>query len=35
MKFYENKQWNKFLVVGSAPYMNDWVPNHLQWFVKK
>lgn len=25
---------NKFLVVGSAPYMNDWAPKHLEWFIK-
>ena len=23
----------KFLVLGSAPYMNDWVPKHLKWFI--
>jgi hypothetical protein len=31
---YNTKQeGNKFLVMGSAPYMKDWVKDHLQWFV--
>lgn len=31
---YNTKQdGNKFLVVGSAPYMKDWVDKHMQWFV--
>lgn len=35
-KIYNTKQdGNKFLVMGSAPYMNDWVQNHLQWFMDK
>jgi hypothetical protein len=35
-KIYNTKQGgNKFLVVGSAPYMKDWVDNHLQWFVNE
>jgi len=24
----------KFLIIGSAPYMRDWVPKHLKWFLR-
>jgi hypothetical protein len=24
----------KFLVLGSAPYMKDWVTKHLKWFIE-
>lgn len=30
----ENKRMSdKYLVLGSAPYMRDWVATHLNWFV--
>jgi hypothetical protein len=29
----QERMSDKYLVLGSAPYMRDWVATHLDWFV--